>query len=161
MVVLISNNSQNLNRIIPYRILLNASSATKELVERILPEQGSPSLRLGLENLEPVLGRHLNKAGEGAPIVGCHFSFPAEFLSCFDCVPVCIEGTSYFLATFLEGGSEKYYDVMHSYGHPFHTCTSQKGTMGMTLDDLFKFDSIISPSAQCDCSIASYPFFKY
>ncbi len=161
MVVLISNSSQNLNRIIPYRMLLNASSATKELVEGILPELGAPSLRIGLQNLVPVLRSYINKAEDGVPVIGYHFSFPAEFLNCFDCVPVCIEGTSYFLATFLEGGSEKYYDVMHSYGHPFHTCTSQKGTMGMTLDELFKFDAIISPSAPCDCSIASYPFFKY
>ena len=111
--------------------------------------------------MESVLKDYVKKAEEGLPVIGYHFSFPAEFLRCFDCVPVCIEGTSYFLATFLEGGSEKYYDMMHSYGHPFHTCTSQKGTMGMTLDDLFKFDSLISPTAPCDCTIASYPFFKF
>jgi len=142
-------------------MLLDATSATKELVEHILPEQGVPSLRIGLQKMESVLNSYINKAEEGLPVVGYHFSFPAEFLKCFDCVPVCIEGTSYFLATFLEGGSEKYYDMMHSYGHPFHTCTSQKGTMGMTLDDLFKFDSLISPTAPCDCTIASYPFFKF
>ncbi|MFX1568311.1 MAG: 2-hydroxyacyl-CoA dehydratase [Promethearchaeota archaeon] len=154
-------NDYNLNRIIPYRILLNATSATNELVEKILPINGIPSLRIGLQELEIVLNSYINKAEEGLPIVGYHFSFPAEYLQCFDCVPVCVEGTSYFLATFLEGGSEKYYDLMHNYGHPFHTCTSQKGTMGMTLDDLFRFDTLITPTAPCDCTIASYPFFKY
>lgn len=155
------NKNENQNRIIPYRMLLNATSTTRELVEQILPENGVPSMKIGLEKLEFVLESSIKKAEDGLPIVGYHFSFPPEFLSCFDCVPICVEGTSYFLAAFLEGGSEKYYDLMHHYGHPFHTCTSQKGTMGMTLDNLFKFDSLITPSAPCDCTIASYPFFKY
>jgi len=155
------NKNENQNRIIPYRMLLNATSATRELVKQILPENGVPPMKVGLEKLEFVLESSIKKAEDGLPIVGYHFSFPPEYLQCFDCVPICIEGTSYFLAAFLEGGSEKYYDLMHHYGHPFHTCTSQKGTMGMTLDNLFKFDSLITPSAPCDCTIASYPFFKY
>ena len=142
-------------------MLLDATSATKELVEQIIPENGVPSMRIGLQKLELVLQSTIKKAEDDLPIVGYHFSFPAEYLQCFDCVPICVEGTSYFLAAFLEGGSEKYYDLMHYYGHPFHTCTSQKGTMGMTLDDLFKFDSLITPTAPCDCTIASYPFFKH
>ncbi|MFX1480991.1 MAG: 2-hydroxyacyl-CoA dehydratase [Promethearchaeota archaeon] len=154
-------NDKNLNRILPYRMLFNTISATRELIERILPETGAPSLRIGLQQLELGLKSYLKKAEEGLPVVGYHFSFPAEYLRCFDCVPVCVEGTSYSLAALLEGGSEKYYDLMHNYGHPFHTCTSQKGTMGMTLDDLFKFDSLITPTAPCDCTIASYPFFRY
>ncbi len=153
--------NENQNRIIPYRMLLNATSTTRELVKQILPENGVPPMKVGLEKLEFVLESSIKKAEDGLPIVGYHFSFPPEYLQCFDCVPICVEGTSYFLAAFLEGGSEKYYDLMHHYGHPFHTCTSQKGTMGMTLDNLFKFDSLITPSAPCDCTIASYPFFKY
>ena len=142
-------------------MLLKTLSSTRELVKRILPENAIPSLRLGLEYLEPVIEGYIKKEREGLPVIGYHFSFPAEYLQCFDCVPVCIEGTSYFLAALLKGGIENYYDVMHSWGHPFHTCTSQKGSMGMSLDDLFKFDAIITPTAPCDCTIASYPFFKY
>jgi benzoyl-CoA reductase/2-hydroxyglutaryl-CoA dehydratase subunit BcrC/BadD/HgdB len=33
--------------------------------------------------------------------------------------------------------------------------------MGMTLDDLFRFDAIITPTAPCDNTYASYPFFRY
>jgi benzoyl-CoA reductase/2-hydroxyglutaryl-CoA dehydratase subunit BcrC/BadD/HgdB len=154
-------NDKNMNRVIPYRMLLNTISTTKELVERILPESGAPSLRIGLQQLETVLKTYIEKAQEDLPIVGYHFSFPAEYLQCFNCVPVCVEGTSYTLAALLERGSEKYYDIMHNYGHPFHTCTSQKGTMGMTLDDLFLFDSLITPTSPCDCTIASYPFFRH
>lgn len=142
-------------------MLLKTISSTRELVERILPENGIPSLKLGLESLEPVINRYIEKASEGLPIIGYHFSFPAEYLQCFDCVPVCIEGTSYFLAALLKGGIENYYDIMLNWGHPFHSCSSQRGTMGMSLEDLFKFDAIITPTAPCDCTIASYPFFKY
>jgi len=157
MVSIIKEEKQ----IIPYRMLLKAISTTRELVERILPESGIPSLNIGLNKVESALNHYIDKAYEGLPVIGYHFSFPAEYLKCFDCVPVCIEGTSYILATFLEGGVEYYYDLMNSWGHPFHTCTSQKGTMGMTLDDLFKFDALICPTAPCDCTIASYPFFNY
>ena len=87
-------------------MLLDATSATKELVERILPEQGVPSLSIGLQKMESVLNYYVNKAEEGLPVVGYHFSFPAEFLKCFDCVPVCIEGIFYFFASFLEESSE-------------------------------------------------------
>ncbi len=154
------NNNKNENRIIPYKMLLKAVSATEELIERILPESGIPSLRIGLEYMECVLKNYIKKAREGVPIIGYHFAFPAEYLACFDCVPVCVEGTSYFLATMLLNGVENYYDLINSYGHPLHTCSSQKGSMGMTLDDLFKFDALITPTAPCDSTCASYPFFR-
>ena len=152
---------QNSNKVVPYKMLLKAVSTTHELVERILPESGIPSLRIGLEYMESVITRYIQKANEGAPIIGYHFAFPAEYLACFDCVPVCVEGTSYFLATILLDGIENYYDLINNYGHPFHTCSSQKGTMGLTLDNLFKFDALITPTAPCDSTCASYPFFKF
>jgi len=142
-------------------MLFEAISCTCELVEGILPEQGIPSLKLGLNYVSAVLKDLIEKAGNGLPIIGHHFSFPTEYLYCFDCVPVCIEATSYLLAALLPHGSEPYYDLITHWGHPFHTCTSQKGTMGMTLDDLFRFDAIITPTAPCDNTYASYPFFNY
>ncbi len=155
-------NSQNLeNRIIPYKMLLKSISTTQELVERILPNNGIPSLRIGLRYIGKVLAGQIEKARIGLPVVGYNFAFPAEFLSCFDCVPVCIEGSSYFLGALLLGGVEKYYDLIGNWGHPFHTCSSQKGAMGMTLDDLFRFDAIITPTSPCDSTCASYPWWKY
>ena len=149
------------NRIIPSKMLFEALSTSDELVKGILPENGIPALRISLEKLKSVLKKYLEKAREGLPIVGYHFAIPAEFLSCFDCVPICLEGTGYVLATMLLHGVEKYYDLMGNWGHPFHTCTAQKGPMGMTLDDLFQFDAIITPTAPCDNTCASYPFFKF
>jgi benzoyl-CoA reductase/2-hydroxyglutaryl-CoA dehydratase subunit BcrC/BadD/HgdB len=149
------------NKIIPYRMLLEAITTTQELIERILPEHGIPSLRYGLKYLTNTLQVQIEKAGDGLPVIGHHFSFPTEYLYCFDCVPICIEAVSYLMAALLPDGSEPYYDLITHWGHPFHTCTSQKGTMGMTLDNLFQFDAIITPTAPCDNTYASYPFFEY
>ncbi|MFX0021784.1 MAG: 2-hydroxyacyl-CoA dehydratase [Candidatus Hermodarchaeota archaeon] len=148
------------NRVIPIRMLYESISATHQLVEGILPENGIPELRIALDKVKSVLKKNLTKAKEGLPIVGYHFAIPAEYLSCFDCVPVCLEGTGYYLSTLLLDGVEKYYDLMINWGHPFHTCTAQKGPMGMALDDLFQFDAIFTPTAPCDNTCASYPFFR-
>ena len=155
------NSIEMENRIIPYEMVLEAISTTRELVERIIPENEVYSLRIGSKYIEVVIQDLIEKANEGLPVIGHHFSFQREYLSCFDCVPVCMEGTSYLLSALLPDGVERYYDLMTSWGHPFHTCSSQKGVMGMTMDDLFKFDAIITPTAPCDNTYASYPYFEY
>jgi len=148
-------------RIIPYHALQEIISNTYELVWRIVPKPEMTVLRDGLKALEVSLKDTIEKANDGLPIIGHHFSFPSEYLSCFDAVPVCIEGTSYLMAALTPDGSEKYYDKINSWGHPFHTCSSQKGTMGMVLDDLFQFDVITTPTGPCDNTYASYPFFAH
>jgi benzoyl-CoA reductase/2-hydroxyglutaryl-CoA dehydratase subunit BcrC/BadD/HgdB len=142
-------------------MLSEALNSTQELIERILPEHGMPSLRIGLEKINLVLDDYLQRAQEELPIVGSHFAFPGEYLQCYDCVPVCLEASGYFLATLLLHGVEKYYDLIANFGHPYHTCSAQKASMAFTLDDLFRFDAIITPTAPCDSTCASYPFFRY
>ena len=142
-------------------MLLESISSTRELIERILLDYALPSLKIGLNQIEAVLTNYLEKARIGLPIVGYHFAFPGEYLSCFDCVPVCLEASGYFLATLLLHGVEKFYDLIGNWGHPFHVCSAQKFPMSCTLEDLFKFDAIITPTAPCDSTCASYPFFKY
>ncbi|MFX0140737.1 MAG: 2-hydroxyacyl-CoA dehydratase family protein [Candidatus Hodarchaeota archaeon] len=149
------------NRIIPTRILFESLSTLDQLIKGIIPEKEIPALRIGVEKVNSALKRKLEKARDGFPIIGYHFAIPGEYLSCFDCVPICLEGTGYYLATTLLNGVEKYYDIMGNWGHPFHTCTAQKGPMGMSLDGLFQFDAILAPTAPCDNTCASYPFFKY
>jgi benzoyl-CoA reductase/2-hydroxyglutaryl-CoA dehydratase subunit BcrC/BadD/HgdB len=149
------------NKILPYIMLKDAISSSCELVERILPKSTTPSLRVGLREIESVLEQNIVKAEENLPIVGYHFSLPAEYLFCFECVPICIESLSFILAALLLDGVEKYYDIMLNWGHPFHTCSSQRATLGFSLDDLIKFDAIITPTAPCDNTCASYPFFLY
>ncbi len=149
------------NKIIPIKMLIEALSTTHELVARILPENGIPSLRIGTERISSVLERDVEKVREGLPVVGYHFAFPGEYIKCFDCVPICLEGVPFFMSALLLNGVEKYYDMIGNWGYPFHTCSAQKGSMGMSLDNLFKFDAIISPTAPCDSTISSYPFFLH
>ena len=104
------------NRIIPYQMLLKAMETTHELVDKILPDTGIPSLKIGLEEMTSVVRKDLERAKEGVPIVGYHFAFQADYLRCFDCIPVCIEGVSYFLSTLLINGVEKYYDIIGNWG---------------------------------------------
>jgi len=148
------------NRVIPYRMLSEALNNSRDLVDTIFDDHSLPAFKLGLRALSKKLEEYVEKARDGLPIVGHHFAFQAEYLECFDVVPVCFEGCSYILSALLPEGIEKYYDLIQNWGHPFHTCSSQKGIMGMTLDDLFKFDAIITPTAPCDNTYASYPFFS-
>ncbi|TXT63522.1 MAG: hypothetical protein BAJALOKI1v1_710017 [Promethearchaeota archaeon] len=148
------------NKIIPYEMVLKSIRSTGELVERILPNGELDALRIGSKYIGNAVRDAVEKAKEGWPIIGHHFAFQREYLYCFDCVPVCVEGTSYLLSALLPDGIERYYDLMANWGHPFHTCSSQKGVMGMTLDNLFQFDAIITPTAPCDNTYASYPFFE-
>ncbi|MFX1274617.1 MAG: 2-hydroxyacyl-CoA dehydratase [Promethearchaeota archaeon] len=149
------------NRIIPYKMLLRSTSTMLELADRILSDTAMPSLISGLKGLETTLQDVIERAGEGLPIVGYHFALPSEYLTAFDCVPICIESVSFMLASMLpEGGIHKYFDMITNYGHPYHSCSAQKGIMGMTLDDLIQFDAIITPTAPCDNTCASYPFFE-
>jgi benzoyl-CoA reductase/2-hydroxyglutaryl-CoA dehydratase subunit BcrC/BadD/HgdB len=155
------NNLKLENRLIPYKILLECLETTEELIERILPENEIPSLNSGLKHTSSVIKEYIEKAGEGWPIIGHHFAFQAEYLYCFDCIPVCLEGTSFFLSALLPDGVEKYYDLMSNRGHPYHTCTSQKGIMGMGFDGIIKFDALITPPAPCDNTVGSYQVYKH
>lgn len=148
------------DRIMPYKMVLEGVSTMLELAEGILSETGIPSLVLGMQGLETTLQDCIEKAGEGLPIVGYHFSLPSEYLYAFDCVPICIEAVSFMLAALLPNGVEKYFDIINNYGHPYHTCSAQKAIMGMSLDNLIEFDAIITPTSPCDNTMASYSFFE-
>jgi len=150
------------NRVIPLKILLEALETTYGLITNILPPDEVPELEIGVKYIKKIVAEMIEGANEGLPIVGHHFAFQAEYLSCFDIVPVCIEGISYILSCIFPHGVERFNDIISDgFGHPYHTCSSQKSCMGMTLDDLFRFDAIITPTAPCDNTYASYPFFKY
>lgn len=150
------------DRVIPLQVLYEALDTTENLVTGILPEDEVPALNIGVSCIKSAVKDFIKKAEEGLPIVGHHFAFQTEYLYCFDLVPVCLEGISYITSCLFPHGVERYIDIIRDgFGHPFHTCSSQKGAMGMTLDKLFQFDAIITPTAPCDNTYASYPFFKY
>jgi len=154
------NKEQLENRLLPYKMLLKGTATMHELATRILPDNAVPELVLGFEGLISHYQDCIDKAGEGLPIVGHHFSFPTEYLYAFDCIPVCIESVSFMLSALLPSTVEKYFDLINHYGHPYHTCSAQKGIMGMSIDNLTTFDAIVTATSPCDNTMASYPFFK-
>ncbi len=147
-------------RLRPYEILSEALRVTVDLVERIVTEQELIAMRSFLHNAISVLEKAVQGADEGKPIVGYHFALPGEIVQCFDVVPLCFEAVSYLLAALFPNGAEYYYDKVHQFGSPYHSCTSQKGLMGMVLDSLAEFDLVICPPAPCDNTVASYQFFS-
>ncbi len=149
------------SKIVPYEMLLETSKQMLELMEHGIPREELVPLRYFLRSLITYLEDCIEKAYSGWPIVAYNFAFPRELLYYFDLVPVITEGVSYILSAFMLDGSERYYDLMENYGHPLHTCVAQKGTMGMTLDGLFEFDAVCTPTSPCDNSMGSYPAFKY
>jgi len=147
-------------RVIPLEMLRVACEQTLELVEFSVPNTEVVSLRYFLASMLNYLDDAIQKADDGWPIIGHHFAFPAEVLYYFDCVPIAVEGASYLFSALWPDGAEPYYDALESYGHPFHTCSAQKGAMGLNLEGLFKYDVVVTPSGPCDNSIASYPIFQ-
>ncbi len=148
-------------RIIPYEMLLEGCQQTLELVELSIPTEELVPMRCFMNALVIYLKDCIEKASDGWPIIGHHFAFPAEIFNFFDVVPIVVEGVSYMLSGLFVEGAEPYYDALEAHGHPYHTCSAQKATVGLTLEDYFKFDIIATSSGPCDNSIASYPVFKH
>ncbi len=144
----------------PYEILYYAISLTYDLVDRIVIEDELQVLKSYMKNMLPVLEDSLQKAAEGLPIIGYNFGIPPEIFFCFDCIPFCFEATPYIISALLPSGVEYFYDKANAWGHPYHTCSSQKGIMGMILDGKIELDAIITPTSPCDNAIASYQFFS-
>jgi len=148
------------NRLKPYEILYESLKLTLDLTERIVTEDEQVALRSFMRNGVKVLERALRDADEGKPIIGYHFAMPGEIVQCFDAIPLCFEAVPYLMAALFPDGAEYYYDKIHSFGSPYHSCTSQKGIMGMYLDQIADFDLVVCPTAPCDNTIASYQFFS-
>jgi len=146
-------------RIKPYEILYHASMMTLDIMERIVTEDEQIALKSFLRNAISVLKDTIDNAGD-KPIIGYHFAFPGDLLQCFDATLVCFEVVPYLMASLLPNGAEYFYDKITAFGHPFHSCTSQKGIMGMLLDGLVDIDLAICPTGPCDNTIASYQFFS-
>lgn len=144
------------DRIKPYKLMKQEQEMLLSIIDKAAGTQMVPHY-YHTKSMLSHLNDCLDKAAQGLPIVATNFGFPIELLYYFDCIPVVMESLSYTLGT----STGEYYDAMDNWGHPFHTCTSQKGAMGMILNGLFKFDLIAISSVPCDNAIASYPTFKH
>jgi len=145
----------------PFEVLYHAFHYTLELIEKSLPPNQLEILQAFMRNYDPVLEDMIRKAEDGNyPTIGFNFSFPQEFFACFDCIPLCVETAPYFFSAVLPNGAEYFYDKSNAWGHPYHTCTSQKGVMGMVLSGMLDLDLIVTPTAPCDNAVASYQWFS-
>jgi benzoyl-CoA reductase/2-hydroxyglutaryl-CoA dehydratase subunit BcrC/BadD/HgdB len=141
-------------------MLYEAVSTTKDLIDGGPANDELLVLKAFLKQWKTTLNRQLEAAENGAPIVGTHFAYPTDIYCSFDVVPIVFEVVNYTLSALLPEGIEKFYDISDSWGHPYHTCSSQKGILGMTIDDLFQFDVLATPTAPCDNTIGTYPVIK-
>ncbi|MHA1734375.1 MAG: 2-hydroxyacyl-CoA dehydratase [Promethearchaeota archaeon] len=146
----------------PLEYLYQASITTRDLVNGAIPAQELRVFRTFLEGISSVLEDKIARLKEGKLLLGTHFAFPSEVFACFESVvPVCMETISYATSAFFTSGTERDYDRAIAFGHPYHTCTSQKGVIGMSLrENYFDLDAIAIPTAPCDNTMSSYQFFS-
>ena len=148
------------HKIIPYELLFETLKNTSTILDMAFPEQ-MEILRSFVRYVMKTLDIQVKKAEEGLPVIGHHFAFPGELFRAYDCVTVVLEACTYLLAALSTTGSEPYYEIADSYGHPYHACTSQKGIIGMSIERLFDFDILATPTAPCDNTMASYPIIQH
>ena len=150
---------KNLNKrnVKPLQVLLEATDSMKSLIENSIPKHELQVLLTFLNCAESVIGDNIERTKSGTPLLGHHFAFPSELFNVFDVVPLCFEHLTYLTSAIISEGSELHYELANSYGHPYHTCSSQKGILGMILqEDFMDIDVIAIPTAPCDSTIASY-----
>nr|MDO8085821.1 2-hydroxyacyl-CoA dehydratase family protein [Candidatus Sigynarchaeum springense] len=145
----------------PIEILHEGVTNTWELVDGAIPKHEMPLFRSFLKALKSSLEDIMTKARKGLPLIGTHFAFPSELFFAYDCAPLCFEAISYLPSALFTEGAEPFYDLANNFGHPYHTCSAQKGVIGMALkDNFFDVDAIAVPTAPCDNTMASYSFFS-
>jgi benzoyl-CoA reductase/2-hydroxyglutaryl-CoA dehydratase subunit BcrC/BadD/HgdB len=141
----------------PLEILLESMTSMSKLIEASIPGNELRVLQTFLKCGESVITENIDRAQSGTPLLGHHFAFPSEIFYCFDIVPLCFEHLTYLKSAIISEGAELDYELADQYGHPYHTCSSQKGILGMILKENFMDIDVISiPTAPCDSTIASY-----
>ena len=149
------------SKIIPLKMLMEVAERGLAMLDHVEDEEDTYAvLKYYVDAFAPFVKDCVEKEEAGWPVIGHHFAFPTEILYFFDVVPICVEAMSYAFAIVAQNGIETYIDEMEAYGSPFHTCSAQKGVLGMSLEKLFKFDLLATPSGPCDNTIASYPVFQ-
>jgi len=140
--------------------LYEATLYTEEFIVKCTPEHEQRILRTFLKNVNSCFKDYVQNFYDGKPIIGYHFTIPSEIFRAFECVPINMEPMPYLSSALLPFGAIEYYNDMLSYGHPFHTCSAQKGTMGMNLKNVLSLDVVVCPSAPCDSGKGSYQFYS-
>ena len=142
-----------------YEILMESMRAMEDIIDRIVTKNEMQVILSFFRNYCPILENVIQKSEEDTPIIGFNFAFPQEIFHCFNCIPICFESIPYILSSLLPEGAEYFYDIANNLGHAYHTCTSQKGIMGILLENLLEVDLIVTPTAPCDNAVGSYQWF--
>lgn len=148
------------SRVQPLETMYHSTVDTLDIVEKCLPPDEMIILKSFFRNAISQFKGELQKEREGKPVIGTHFGFPNELLRGFDAVMLPFEALPYYPSALLNNGAEKYYDAMNAWGHPYHTCTAQKGVLGMVLEGALDLDVVICPAGPCDNGIASYQYYS-
>ena len=146
-------------KVVPFDIMLNGAEIELNLIDRITAPQEMEVLKSFFKNLISLLKNLKEKANNGFPVMGVHFAFPQELFHCFDITPMCIELVPYMMSAMFHDGAEYFYDSMTALGHPYHTCTSQKGVMMMLKQGMIDLDVVVAPTGPCDNGVGSYQYF--
>ena len=133
---------------------------TEEIVKYVIPPSDLQVLRSFLKWGTPALVRNFDSKGGTRPIIGHHFVFPPEIFHGFDTTIAALEVIPYLMSALISFGAEKQYDDMHAYGIPFHTCSSQKGHIGLTYEGKLDMDAVVAPSSPCDNGVSAYQFYS-
>lgn len=145
---------------LPVELLQYACIDTYDLVDRVLPENQLPILRSFLRQHIAFFERNVQKARDGYPVIATHFAHANEIFAVFDAAIFIVEASPYFLSALLPNGSEPWYDAANSRGHPYHTCTAQKGPLAMIMEDHLDVDVFVTPSGPCDNNVATYQYYS-
>ncbi|MHA1733239.1 MAG: 2-hydroxyacyl-CoA dehydratase [Promethearchaeota archaeon] len=146
-------------KFLPVELLYNSCVDTLDLVDRVLPEDEMAILKAFLRHHIKFFQENVQKAREGKPVICTHFAHANELFSVFDAAIFIVEATPYFMSALLPNGAEAWYDAANSRGHPYHTCTAQKGPLGMVMEEHLDADVFVTPSGPCDNNVATYQYY--
>ncbi|MHA1314765.1 MAG: 2-hydroxyacyl-CoA dehydratase family protein [Candidatus Helarchaeota archaeon] len=140
--------------------LIDAISFTRDIVKQVIPLSDLQILRSFLRWGTPSLIRNLDTRGGTRPVLGHHFVFPPEIFLGYDMSLLAMEVIPYFMSALISFGAEEQYDEMHAYGIPFHTCSAQKGHLGLSYEGRLDLDVVVAPSSPCDNGVGAYQYYS-
>jgi len=140
--------------------LATAVQFTHGIINHVIPESDLQILRSFLKWGTPAILRNFDSKGGTKPIIGHHFVFPPEIFHGYDASLAALEVIPYLMSALMSFGAEKQYDEMQAYGIPFHTCSSQKGHIGLCYEGKLDMDVVVAPSSPCDNGVGAYQFYS-